>query len=234
MTRLTAKAPWDAEPHCWGPRVDPDTKALYGRYARDLGIGEAPAVLAVDLYKLAFAGGARFPSELAEEHPSSCGVYAHNALEPIRRIFEETRQRDLFVAHTTAALEAHSRPVTNRRSEAVEAGQWEFESGCEPLKGEIVVRKHRASAFHGTALISEFIDRRIDTVIIIGETTSGCVRASAVDAYSYGFHVVVVEDAVFDRSYESHCVNLFDLHHKYADVVSASLVSQLLADGMTG
>lgn len=232
MTRLTARAAWDAESHCWDPVVNPETKTLYGRYARDLGIGEAPAILAIDLYRLAFAGGPKPPSELAGEHPSSCGVYAHGALESIRRTFEGARRRGLFVAHTTAVLEPHSRPVTNRRSSPLEPGQWDFQPGCEPVDGEFVVRKHRASAFHGTALVSELIDRHVDTVIVIGETTSGCVRASAVDAYSYGFHVVVVEDAVFDRSYESHCINLFDLHHKYADVVSQSLLSQLLDAGM--
>lgn len=230
MTRLTARAPWDAERHCWEPRVNPETKALYRQYARDLGIGEAPAILAIDLYKLAFGGGPKSPNELAGEHPSSCGVYAHNALEPIQRTFEAARRRGLLIAHTTAVLEPHSRPVTNRMSDPMEPGQWDFQPGCEPVNGEFVVRKHRASAFHGTALVSELVDRRVDTVIVIGETTSGCVRASAVDAYSYGFHVVVVEDAVFDRSYESHCINLFDLHHKYADVVSESLLSELLGD----
>jgi nicotinamidase-related amidase len=59
---------------------------------------------------------------------------------------------------------------------------------------------------------------RVDSLIICGESTSGCVRASTVDAYSYGFHCVVVEECTYDRSLLSHKVNLFDLHHKYADV----------------
>jgi nicotinamidase-related amidase len=59
---------------------------------------------------------------------------------------------------------------------------------------------------------------------MIGESTSGCLRASAVDAYSHGFHVVVVEECCFDRSELSHKVNLFDLHHKYADVMGVERV----------
>jgi nicotinamidase-related amidase len=63
---------------------------------------------------------------------------------------------------------------------------------------------------------------RIDTVIVIGESTSGCVRASTVDGYSNGFHMVMAEECCFDRSDISHKVNLFDLHHKYADVMKVS------------
>jgi len=59
----------------------------------------------------------------------------------------------------------------------------------------------------------------VDSLIVCGETTSGCVRASVVDAYSNGFHVTVAEECVFDRSLLSHKVSLFDLHHKYADVM---------------
>ena len=68
-------------------------------------------------------------------------------------------------------------------------------------------------------LIAHLQQLRIDTLIICGESTSGCVRASTVDAFSYGFHNVVVEECTYDRSPISHKVNLFDMHHKYADVM---------------
>ena len=83
----------------------------------------------------------------------------------------------------------------------------------------MVITKQRASAFFGTPLQAHLTQLGVQTVIICGESTSGCVRASAVDAYSYGFHVVLVEECCFDRSVLSHKVNLFDLHHKYADVL---------------
>ena len=79
-------------------------------------------------------------------------------------------------------------------------------------------RKRSPSAFFGTPLATSLIQQGVDSVVIAGETTSGCVRASAVDSYSYGFHTVIAEECVFDRSTLSHKVNLFDLHHKYADV----------------
>ena len=82
-----------------------------------------------------------------------------------------------------------------------------------------MIYKERASVFFGTPLVAHLTRQRVDTVIVCGESTSGCVRASAVDAYSYGFHTVVVEECCFDRSLISHKVNLFDLHHKYADVM---------------
>ena len=83
--------------------------------------------------------------------------------------------------------------------------------------GDVVIAKQRASAFYGTSLLAHLTQLGVRTVVICGESTSGCVRASAVDAFSNGFHVVLVEECCFDRSVLSHKVNLFDLHHKYAD-----------------
>ena len=73
--------------------------------------------------------------------------------------------------------------------------------------------------FFGTPLVAHLTQLGVQTLIICGESTSGCVRATAVDAYSFGFHVVLVEECCFDRSILSHKVNLFDMHHKYTDVM---------------
>lgn len=86
------------------------------------------------------------------------------------------------------------------------------------------------SVFFGTALTSYLIDRGIDTLIITGATTSGCVRATAVDAFAYGYKVVVPYEAVFDRVKTSHLVNLFDIDSKYGDVVSTDEVVAYLKD----
>jgi isochorismate hydrolase len=88
-----------------------------------------------------------------------------------------------------------------------------------PHPGDLVIYKERASAFFGTPLIAHLRRLGVESLIICGESTSGCVRASTVDAYSYGFHNVLVEECTYDRSMLSHKVNLFDLHHKYADVM---------------
>ena len=94
-----------------------------------------------------------------------------------------------------------------------------LQEGLEPQSGEIVIYKERASAFFGTPLIAHLRKMGVESLIICGESTSGCVRASTVDAYSYGFHNVLVEECTYDRSALSHKVNLFDLHHKYCDVM---------------
>lgn len=83
-----------------------------------------------------------------------------------------------------------------------------------------MVAKCRASVFFETDLAGHLERLGVGTLVLCGETTSGCVRATAVDAYSHGLHVVVVEEAVFDRSPLSHKISLFDLHHKYADVMT--------------
>ena len=89
-----------------------------------------------------------------------------------------------------------------------------------PLPGELVIRKHYASAFAGTALAAWLTTARADTVVIGGYSTSGCVRASAVDALQAGFRPMVVREACADRAPGPHDANLFDLDAKYADVVS--------------
>ena len=86
----------------------------------------------------------------------------------------------------------------------------------------MIIYKQRASAFFGTPLIALLMQLDRKSLVVCGESTSGCVRASVVDAYSYGFHTVMVEECCFDRSMLSHKVNLFDLHHKYADVMHLS------------
>jgi maleamate amidohydrolase len=88
-----------------------------------------------------------------------------------------------------------------------------------PRDGDIVIRKDKPSVFFGTPLMSYLHELQVDTLLVAGTTTSGCVRATVVDAFSYNFKVVVVEECVFDRGQASHKVNLFDMQAKYADVV---------------
>jgi isochorismate hydrolase len=96
---------------------------------------------------------------------------------------------------------------------------YDIKAELAPEPGELVIYKERASAFFGTPLVAHLQMKKIDSLIICGESTSGCVRASTVDAYSYGFHNTVVEECTYDRAMINHKVNLFDLHHKYADVM---------------
>jgi len=84
---------------------------------------------------------------------------------------------------------------------------------------DILITKQRASIFQGTPLFSHLSLLGIQSLIVCGESTSGCVRASVVEGYSNGFHVSVVEECTYDRAELTHKVNLFDMHHKYADVM---------------
>ena len=225
---LEKTSPWDTEPHVWDGVADDAMRAIYRAYARPLGIGARPAVLAIDLYRTVFAGGALPPQDLQAEHPSSCGVYAHDALGPIAEVFGTARRLGIPVVHVTSGKLRFSNS-TNRRVMSDAADAWDFQPECAPEAGEVIVEKYRASGFYGTTLVSELVRKGVDTLITVGETTSGCVRATVVDGYSNGFHMVVVEDGVFDRSWLNHCINLFDLHHKYADVMTSRTAQGLLA-----
>jgi maleamate amidohydrolase len=95
-------------------------------------------------------------------------------------------------------------------------------------KGDMLLTKKYASAFFGTDLVSRLVSLGVDTVILTGCSTSGCVRATAVDGISYGFRPVVVKEAVGDRSQTAHDQSLFDLQAKYAEVVSVEDVLEYL------
>lgn len=105
---------------------------------------------------------------------------------------------------------------------------YEFVREIAPRERDILVAKKHPSAFFATALVSHLIDLGIDTVVATGCTTSGCVRGTVVDAFSYNFRVAVPEECVYDRSTVSHAVNLFDMSEKYADVAPvAEILSKL-------
>jgi maleamate amidohydrolase len=99
------------------------------------------------------------------------------------------------------------------------------------LQNEWVLEKTRASAFFHTPLTSFLTRSKTDSVVVCGVSTSGCVRATVVDSFSNGFDTFVVDDCCFDRSYFSHCSNLFDMNAKYATVFSLNEIEENLATG---
>ncbi|MBI3939717.1 MAG: isochorismatase family protein [Acidobacteria bacterium] len=222
----------DFEDHCWKDVVGEDLLEIYSAYRRDTTLGSRPALLAIDLYDLVFQGGPRPVREVAREFPSSCGIHAWNAMEPIRRLLAMARAWNIPVIYTTSEtrteLHAGSVRATHRSMSNLSSGHYKIRSEFEPEGRDTIIYKQRASAFFGTPLVAHLVGNRVDTVIVCGETTSGCVRASVVDAYSFGFHTVVVEECCFDRSWLSHQINLFDMHHKYADVMHLDEVARHL------
>ena len=209
----------DFEDHCWKDIVDDEILEIYEPYRREVHVGRNPAVLAIDLYNKAYQGGSRPLREVNRRYPGSCGENAWKAIEPTRVLLATARKAGLPVIYTTRHADTDGVRSTNRRMGKEAEELYHIKEELTPLPGELVIYKERASGFFGTPLIAHLRKIGADSLIILGESTSGCVRASTVDAYSYGFHTVVVEECTYDRSMLSHKVNLFDLHHKYADVM---------------
>ena len=220
------------EDHCWRDVVSPEDLELYRHYERGLYVGRRPALLAIDLYNMAYQGGPRPVHEVAKEFPSACGEYAWNAVEPTKRLFAMARARGFPVIYTTGEDRPEARPnrvrATNRRPANPGDEPFGIFKAFAPQPEDLIIYKQRASGFYGTPLAAHLTQAGVDTLLVCGESVSGCVRASVVDAYSCGFHVVVAEECVYDRSLLSCKVNLFDMHHKYADVMHLDQLAEHL------
>lgn len=195
-------------------------------YAPSVIAAAAPALLLVDLYNKAY-GERREPLDVARDRfPSSCGEAAWDAIGPTQKLLDAARSARWPVAYSTAEVRPEARAGASTRRSRRSDDSWSvaIKAELQPQEGELVVYKNAPSAFFDTPLSGHLRRLRVDCVVIAGETTSGCVRATAVDAYSSGFDVVVVEDACFDRAPLSHAASLFDLHTKYARVAWAAEV----------
>jgi maleamate amidohydrolase len=121
-----------------------------------------------------------------------------------------------------------------RLRELTEASpQSQVVSALAPIPGELVIRKTQASAFFGTHLAGVLLSKGVDTIVLVGCTTSGCVRATAIDAMSSNFRLVVASDCVGDRALGPHEANLFDIGQKYGDLSTAREIMDTLAAGKT-
>jgi maleamate amidohydrolase len=157
---------------------------------------------------------------------------AANASVPLLAAF---RARHLPIAHTRVVFAddgadhnvfAHRVKPLQRLTETAPGSQ--IVPQLTPQAGELVVRKQNASAFFQTGLADWLRYRGVDTAVVVGCTTSGCVRASVVDAMQHNFRTLVISDCVGDRAIEPHEANLFDMQQKYADVMSRdTLLAQL-------
>ena len=177
-------------------------------------LGSRPAVLVVD-FSCGFTDPAcRLGSELTKE------------VEATRRLLDAARKRELPIVYTTIGFESHLKDgaLWLQKAPALGdlqiGGRWvEIDARLDPQPGEPVVLKKGASAFFGTNLASILIAQGVDSVILCGATTSGCIRATAVDLLQYGFPTIVPRECVGDRAQAPHEANLFDIQAKYADVV---------------
>jgi maleamate amidohydrolase len=199
-------------------------------------LGKRPALLVVDV-TYGFTGTRPLPlSEAISEYPTSCGTGAWDVLPRIRSLIDVFLEQDLPVIWTTGGGNdaAVFGAATTRRRDTDRDGdgnrRHELHEQIMPNGPITVIAKTRASAFFGTPLSALLTRLRVDSIVLTGGTTSGCVRASAVDAFSSGYQAWVVADCCFDRSAISHDVSLFDLSHKYVTVLdSDELLAQLAA-----
>ena len=120
--------PRDFEDHAWKDLVSPEDLQLYQHYRRETYVGKRPALLAIDLYNMAYAGGSRPVHEVAKEFPSACGEYAWDAIEPTKQLFALARARGFPVVYTTTEDRKEARPqaapTTNRRTNNAARTPW--------------------------------------------------------------------------------------------------------------
>jgi maleamate amidohydrolase len=180
------------------------------------GFGERPALVVVDM-------------NVAFTDPSSAlACPMGGAVAAIQELLRECRAAGFPVVYTTVAYDQEGREAAAAFIDKVpalltlEAGsRWvEIDPRLAPLPGEPVLTKLFASAFFGTELHSLLAAAGCDTLVVTGASTSGCVRATAVDALQHGYRPVVPCEAVGDRNPEAHAANLYDIDAKYGDVVS--------------
>jgi nicotinamidase-related amidase len=210
--------------HAWEDVIDDEIRQLAARYAARQGLGQRPALLCIDNYNAVF-GDRREPLlEAIERFPSSCGPSAWDAVEPTQRLMAAARAAGLPVIHTTSDHQTQigKRALATTKRQSSSDPEWGYTifPPLGPLPDELVIRKTRASGFFATPLNAFLIELGIDTLILCGNSTSGCIRATCLDGKMLGYRVAVVEECVFDRNWLSHKVNLFDMNCKYADVMS--------------
>ncbi len=189
-------------------------------YAGSLGFGQNPALIVVDMIK----------AYTLPDSPLYAPGYAALA-GVIAGLVRAAREKGLPVIFTTLSYDRDFltgghfvRKIPALQLLRTRPEYAEMVGGLEPLDGEPVLTKQYASAFHGTSLLPLLNYRRIDSLLITGVSTSGCIRATATDAIQYGLIPMVVRDAVGDRSPQIHEANLFDLQAKYADLYSVQEV----------
>ena len=189
-----------------------------------IGFGERPALIIIDMLK-----GFTDPA-------MPLGANLDRQIEVQKPLLEIAHERNIPVIFSTVIYndadikDAGLWGIKMKGSFTLKAGTpaVEIDPRLDMRTGDSLLVKKYASCFFGTDLVPRLTNQRVDTLIITGCTTSGCVRATAVDAVQNGFRPMVVREAVGDRSAAAHDQSLFDLNAKYADVVSAEETAQYM------
>ncbi len=220
-----------AEP-IWNQFLTERDKAVFAAagYGARAGFGTRPAVVVVDV-NYNFTGDRNEPIlESIKRWRNSCGEDGWAAIPALQKLIGAARAKRLPVIYSTGTRRPDNWDAggwarkNNRNGEALTTRDTnrdgnEIVDEIAPAPQDIVIEKLKPSVFFGTPLLGFLIDLKVDTLLVTGTTTSGCVRATVIDGFSHNFRCALVEEDCFDRSQASHAINLCDMHAKYADVV---------------
>jgi len=218
----------------WNQFLTERDKKVFGAagYGARAGYGERPALVIIDV-NYGFVGDRREPIlESIKRWRNSCGEDGWDGVAVIQKLLTVARAKGLPVIYTTGQRRPdnwdsggwswkNSRSKEDTKSARPNLDDNEIVPDIAPIPSDIVIRKQKPSGFHGTNMMDYLVNLKVDTLLVTGTTTSGCVRASVIDAFSFNYRVAVVEDGCFDRSQASHAINLCDMNAKYADVVTS-------------
>lgn len=225
------------QPGSWRTVVPQEQQDVYAAagFGAPAGLGSRPALLIIDVqYRTVGLEPLPVRESIARHYRTSCGEAGWDAIAKIAPLAELARRQGVPVVYPHVApkgrLDAGRTGAKIPSLMEVDARGYDFPAEVAPHDGDLLIPKRHPSAFFGTALVSHLIDLGVDTVILTGCTTSGCVRCSAVDAFAYNFHCAVVEDAVYDRARLPHDMSLFDLASKYADVITSEAAAGYLRE----
>lgn len=214
----------------WWTFIPEHERALYksAGFTGDQSLEGKPGLLVIDVTHN-FTGTRDLPiTEAIKEFTTSCGEYAWKALPHIKALLDAFRRLKLPIVYTGRDVAAQEATTgSTKRRGTVDAGHG-YVDMVKPRDDEWICTKARASAFYGTPLDAYFRIQGVQSLIVCGGSTSGCVRASSVDAFSAGYKVIVAEEACFDRARTPHLVNLFDLNAKYGTVLTTAEIMNAL------
>jgi nicotinamidase-related amidase len=224
----------------WRDVVGERDRAVYqaAGYGGPVTPGTHPVLLVVDV-TYGFVGRERLPIlEAIARYPNACGEAGWDAVAVIELLLPPVRALGSPVVYSAGFEQLGVRGVglwaeKHPKASNAPADQHTIPPSIAPRPGDdVLLPKTKPSLFHGTPLLELLVRAGADTLIVTGGTTSGCIRATVVDAFSYNYPVIVVADGVFDRGELSHAVNLFDMDQKYANVMPSGAVLEYLA-GLT-
>ena len=217
----------------WDNLLTEDERKVYEVFRQPKALGTRPAILVIDV-NYAFVG--RKPEHIVEsvqDYRTSCGARGWEGVGNIQKLLASGREVGVPIIYTTGTTRSRRGTSWANRAREKESqgvltpGELEHQhigntivEEIGPQSEDLVIAKRGASGFFGTSLIRDLNEMDIDTVLVTGTTTSGCVRATVVDAACYSFYVGVVEECCFDRFEISHRVSLLDMHAKYGIVMS--------------